>query len=262
MSEINVKHIVNEWKNELKDKITPNMKLTVIQIGDDPASNSYIKGKEKDCIELGINFELYKYEKDTSSALIYEHIKQAENPIILQLPVPKQIDLNIVNKIIPPEWDVDGFSPYSKFKPCTPAGIIHLLNKLNFEYEYRKTVVIGRSQIVGLPMAKMLLDKNMTVTICHSKTSFVDLVNICNDADLIISAVGKENFITDMLINNYKNQILIDVGINRINGKLCGDANSEIYDMSRLNYTPVPGGVGLLTRAQLMENIIKAYTEI
>ena len=262
MPEINVKQVVKEWKKELKSKITPNMKLTVIQIGDDPASNSYIKGKEKDCVELGINFELYKYEKDTSSALIYEHIKQAENPIILQLPVPEQIDLNVVNKLIPPEWDVDGFSPYSKFEPCTPAGIIHLLDKLNFEYKYHKVVVIGRSQIVGLPMAKMLLDKNMTVTVCHSKTTFVDLVDICNDANLIISAVGKENFITDMLINNYKNQTLIDVGINRINGKIQGDASPDIYDISCLNYTPVPGGVGLLTRMQLMENIVKAYTEI
>lgn len=259
MPEINVKQIVNECKKELKSKVTPNMKLTVIQIGDDPASNSYIRGKEKDCIELGINFELYKYEKTISPALIYEHIKHAENPIILQLPVPEQIDLNTVNKIIPPEWDVDGFSPYSKFKPCTPTGIIHLLNKLNFEYEYRKAVVIGRSQIVGLPMAEMLLDKNMTVTVCHSKTSFVDLVNTCNDADLIVSAVGKENFITDMLINNFKNQTLIDVGINRINGKIQGDANSSIYNIARLNYTPVPGGVGLLTRMQLMENIVNAY---
>ena len=131
MPEINVKQIIKEWKKELKNKVTPNMKLTVIQIGDDSASNSYIKGKEKDCIELGINFELYKYEKTISPTLIYTHIKEAENPIILQLPVPEQIDLNTVNQIIPPEWDVDGFSSYSKFKPCTPAGIIHLLDKIN-----------------------------------------------------------------------------------------------------------------------------------
>ena len=139
---------------------------------------------------------IYKYEKNISPTLIYTHIKQAENPIILQLPVPEQIDLNTVNQIIPPEWDVDGFSPYSKFKPCTPAGIIHLLDKINFKYEYHKAVVIGRSQIVGLPMAEMLLDKNMTVTVCHSKTSFVDLVNTCKYADLIVSAVGKKNNIT------------------------------------------------------------------
>lgn len=262
MSEINVKQVVKEWKEKLKNKITSNMKLTVIQIGNNSASNSYIKGKEKDCIELGINFELYKYKENTDPILIYEHIKQAKNPTILQLPVPKQINLNVINKLIPPEWDVDGFSPYSKFKPCTPAGIIYLLDKLNFKYEYHKAVVLGRSQIVGLPMSKMLLDKNMTVTVCHSKTSFVDLINICNDADLIISAIGKENIITDMLINNFKNQTLIDVGINRVNGKLQGDANPDIYDISRLNYTPVPGGVGLLTRMQLMENVVKAYTEI
>lgn len=262
MPEINVKQIVNEWKKDIKEKVTSNMKLTVIQIGNNSASNSYIKGKKKDCEELGINFELCNYKETINPSLIYEHIRQAKNPIILQLPVPEQIDLNIVNKLISPEWDVDGFSPYSKFKPCTSAGIIHLLDKTNFKYEYHKAVVIGRSQIVGLPMAKMLLDKNMTITVCHSKTSFVDLVNTCNDADLIVSAVGKENFITDMLINNFKNQTLIDVGINRINGKIQGDANSNIYNITRLNYTPVPGGVGLLTRMQLMENIVKAYTEI
>ena len=262
MPEINVKQIVKEWKKELKNKITPNMKLTVIQIGDDSASNSYIKGKEKDCIELGINFELYKYEKTINSALIYEHIKQAENPIILQLPVPEQIDLNTVNKIIPPEWDVDGFSPFSKFKPCTPGGVIHLLDKIKFEYEYHKAVVIGRSQIVGIPMARMLLDKNMTVTVCHSKTGAGNLISFCKEADLIISAVGQENFISSLLVNRIENQILIDVGINRTNGKLCGDADPMIYKLPYLNYTPVPGGVGLLTRTQLMENIIKAYTKI
>ena len=259
MPEINVKQIVKEWKKELKNKVTPNMKLTVIQIGDDSASNSYIKGKEKDCIELGINFELYKYEKTISPTLIYTHIKQAENPIILQLPVPEQIDLNTINQIIPPEWDVDGFSPYSKFKPCTPGGIVYLLDKIKFEYEYHKAVVIGRSQIVGRPMANMLLDKNMTVSVCHSKTSFYDMINLCNNADLIISAVGKPKFITDMLIDRVKNQILIDVGINRENGKICGDADASIYKNPYLKYTPVPNGVGLLTRMQLMQNVVDAY---
>lgn len=259
MPKIDVKQITDEWKQDLKKQIRPCMKLSIIQIGDDLASNIYIKGKKKDCEELGINFELYKYEKTISPTLIYTHIKQAENPIILQLPVPEQIDLNTVNKTIPPEWDVDGFSPYSKFKPCTPAGIIHLLDKIKFEYEYHKAVIIGRSQIVGRPMANILLDKNMTVSVCHSKTAFVDLVGLCNNADLIISAVGKQNFITDMLINNYKNQILIDVGINRINGKIQGDASPEIYNIPCLNYTPVPGGVGLLTRMQLMQNVVDAY---
>ena len=259
MPKIDVKQITDEWKQELKEKVTPNMKLTVIQIGDNQASNSYIKGKKKDCEELGINFELCNYKETIEPALIYEHIKQAENPIILQLPVPEQIDLNTVNKTIPPEWDVDGFSPYSKFKPCTPAGIIHLLDKIKFEYEYHKAVIIGRSQIVGRPMGKLLLDKNMTISICHSKTAFVDLVNLCNNADLIVSAVGKPKFITDMLIDSAKNQILIDVGINRENGKICGDADASIYKNPYLKYTPVPNGVGLLTRMQLMQNVVDAY---
>ena len=155
MPEINVKQIVNEWKKELKEK-------------------------KKDCEELGINFELCNYKETIEPALIYEHIKQIKNPTILQLPVPKQIDLNIINKIIPPELDVDGFSPFSKFKPCTPSGIIHLLDKLNFDYNFHHAVIIGRSQIVGRPMGKLLLDKNMTISICHSKTAFVDLVDLCN----------------------------------------------------------------------------------
>lgn len=259
MPKIDVKQITDEWKQELKEKVTPNMKLTVIQIGDNQASNSYIKGKKKDCEELGINFELCNYKETIESALIYEHIKQAKNPIILQLPVPEQIDLNTVNKTIPPEWDVDGFSPYSKFKPCTPSGIIHLLDKIKFEYEYHKAVIIGRSQIVGRPMANILLDKNMTVSVCHSKTSFYDMINLCNNADLIVSAVGKPKFITDMLIDSAKNQILIDVGINRENGKICGDADASIYKNPYLKYTPVPNGVGLLTRMQLMQNVVDAY---
>lgn len=259
MPKIDVKQITDEWKQELKEKVTPNMKLTVIQIGDNQASNSYIKGKKKDCEELGINFELCNYKETIEPALIYEHIKQAENPIILQLPVPEQIDLNTVNKTIPPEWDVDGFSPFSKFKPCTPSGIIHLLDKLNFDYNFHHAVIIGRSQIVGRPMGKLLLDKNMTISICHSKTAFVDLVNLCNNADLIVSAVGKPKFITDMLIDSAKNQILIDVGINRENGKICGDADASIYKNPYLKYTPVPNGVGLLTRMQLMQNVVDAY---
>ena len=259
MPKIDVKQITDEWKQELKEKVTPNMKLTVIQIGDNQASNSYIKGKKKDCEELGINFELCNYKETIEPALIYEHIKQAENPIILQLPVPEQIDLNTVNKTIPPEWDVDGFSPFSKFKPCTPSGIIHLLDKLNFDYNFHHAVIIGRSQIVGRPMGKLLLDKNMTISICHSKTAFVDLVDLCNNADLIVSAVGKPKFITDMLIDSAKNQILIDVGINRENGKICGDADASIYKNPYLKYTPVPNGVGLLTRMQLMQNVVDAY---
>ena len=259
MPKIDVKQITDEWKQNLKKQIRPCMKLSIIQIGDDLASNIYIKGKKKDCEELGINFELYKYEKTISPTLIYTHIKQAENPIILQLPVPEQIDLNTINQIIPPEWDVDGFSPYSKFKPCTPGGIVYLLDKIKFEYEYHKAVIIGRSQIVGRPMANILLDKNMAVSVCHSKTSFYDMISLCNNADLIISAVGKPRFITDMLIDRVKNQILIDVGINRENGKICGDADASIYKNPYLKYTPVPNGVGLLTRMQLMQNVVDAY---
>ncbi len=259
MPKIDVKQITDEWKQELKEKVTPNMKLTVIQIGDNQASNSYIKGKKKDCEELGIQCEHSKYAETVSPSLIYRHIAETTNPVILQLPVPNQIDLNIINQIIPLNYDVDGFSPFSKFLPCTPGGVVYLLDKIKFEYEYHKAVIIGRSQIVGRPMANILLDKNMTVSVCHSKTSFYDMINLCNNADLIVSAVGKPKFITDMLIDSAKNQILIDVGINRENGKICGDADASIYKNPYLKYTPVPNGVGLLTRMQLMQNVVDAY---
>ena len=259
MPKIDVKQITDEWKQELKEKVTPNMKLTVIQIGDNQASNSYIKGKKKDCEELGIQCEHSKDAETVSPSLIYRHIAEITNPVILQLPVPNQIDLNIINQIIPLNYDVDGFSPFSKFLPCTPGGVVYLLDKIKFEYEYHKAVIIGRSQIVGRPMANILLDKNMTVSVCHSKTSFYDMINLCNNADLIVSAVGKPKFITDMLIDSAKNQILIDVGINRENGKICGDADASIYKNPYLKYTPVPNGVGLLTRMQLMQNVVDAY---
>lgn len=259
MPKIEVKQIVDEWKQELKRQTRPCMKLSIIQIGDDLASNIYIKNKKKDCEELGIQCEHSKYAEAVSPTLIYRHIEEITNPVILQLPVPNQIDLNIINQIIPLNYDVDGFSPFSKFLPCTPGGIIHLLDKINFEYEYHKAVIIGRSQIVGRPMANILLNKNMTVSICHSKTSFYDLINLCKGADLIVSAVGKPKFITEVLINDIKSQILIDVGINRENGKICGDADTTIYKNPYLKYTPVPNGVGLLTRMQLMQNIVDAY---
>lgn len=259
MPKIDVKQIVDEWKQELKTQVKPYMKLSIIQIGDDLASNIYIKGKKKDCEELGIQCKHFKYDKTVSPDLIYQHIKEASNPIMIQLPVPNQIDLNVINQIIPLNYDVDGFSPFSKFLPCTPGGIVYLLDKIKFEYEYHQAVIIGRSQIVGRPMANILLDKNMTVSICHSKTSFYDMVNLCNNADLIISAVGKPKFITDMLIDGLKSQILIDVGINRENGKICGDADASIYKNPYLKYTPVPNGVGLLTRMQLMQNVVDAY---
>lgn len=136
MPKIDVKQIVDEWKQELKTQVKPYMKLSIIQIGDDLASNIYIKGKKKDCEELGIQCKHFKYEKTVSPDLIYQHIKEASNPIMIQLPVPNQIDLNVINQIIPLNYDVDGFSPFSKFLPCTPGGIVYLLDKIKFEYEY------------------------------------------------------------------------------------------------------------------------------
>lgn len=257
--EINVKQIVSDWKSQLARCVKPGMKLTVFQVGNNFASNAYIRGKKKDCEELNIEFELVQYDDSFDEMALYGKIVKTQNPLIVQLPVPKKINLTLIKQILDPRLDVDGFSPFSPHLPCTPGGILHLLRELDFQFKGKKATILGHSEIVGKPMARLLLEQDMTTTICHSKTPFIDVAYACKNADLIVSATGVPNIIDNLLIEKLKKQILVDVGINRIDGKLCGDANPEIYKFSNLSYTPVPGGVGLLTRAQLMENVINAY---
>ena len=174
--------------------------------------------------------------------------------IIVQLPVPEHIDMNLVNKVIPKEKDVDGFTAESKFKCCTPGGILKYLTDCGFQFDGANAVVIGRSKIVGIPMAKYLLEKNCTVTICHSKTNRSYLLTLMQWADLIVCAVGKKGVFRSSETD--PKTIIIDVGINfDENGKLCGDV---INDTDTANVTPVPGGVGLLTRCMLLQNTINA----
>ena len=255
----NIKEYCAERKLEIKDVIARDFSdfvkkptLAVFQIGDVEASTRYIRNKKKDCEEVGINFEWYYYPVEITTEELVQEIKDMNDYVdglIVQMPLPDHIDETAIKLAIDPKKDVDGFHPMTNFKPCTPLGIINYLDYCDFKFMGSHCVVIGRSEIVGKPMAQLLLDKNATVTICHSKTRNIDLWT--RNADLVVCAVGKPKF-----LNCYSLHMpIIDVGINfDENGKLVGDCfNTENRDV-----TPVPGGVGLLTRVALLENTLLA----
>lgn len=225
-------------------------KLAIIQVGNIEASNRYIKNKVKDCEEVGIIADIYHYDENIAEATLCEAIRLDQefyDGVIVQLPLPPHIRQEAVVAAIKPEKDVDGFRYDSWFKPATPKGIMDYLKYCEFDVEGKDVVIIGRSEIVGKPLAKMMTDANATVTLCHSKSK---LDKHIKNADLIISAVGKANFLNceDIYIP------VIDVGINfNKEGKLVGDCCG-----GSLNVSPVPGGVGLLTRAALLDNVISA----
>lgn len=249
-----IKNFVAEWKDRIKQKIHKEdpPQLAIIQVGNNEASNRYVKNKIKDCKEVGIIAHNYIYlDSITEEDLLFE-IKTIQNNydgIIIQLPLPKHININKIIEVIDPEKDVDGFTFGSKFKPCTPGGIMEYLRWRGYDLEGKHIVIIGRSDIVGKPMAKMMTDANATVTLCHSKTKKLD--DFIGMADLIICAVGKAKF-----LNCYAIHVpVIDVGINfDENGKLVGDC----FNTENRNVSPVPGGVGLLTRCMLLENTLLA----
>lgn len=263
MITISCKDYVAQEKENIKEK-TKNKEyvLHIFQVGDNPASNSYIKGKMKDCEEVGIKAVLHKYSEDDCNSL-YSDIRKIDNDmddldisggIFLQLPVPEDISPVKVIGSISPWYDVDGFRQDSCYDPCTPMGIVDWLEANNIDLCGKNVCIIGRSDIVGKPLAKMMTDKDATVTLCHSKT--VNLEEHMKMADIIVAAVGKAKFIHD--IDLLRRPILIDVGINRDeNGKLCGDVDYDNMLGTCKYITPVPGGVGLLTRISLLKNITK-----
>ena len=255
----NIKEYCAERKAAIKANIEKNYPvpakkplLAVFQVGDMEASTTYIKNKKKDCEEVGIDFEWYYFEEDITTEELkieIEDMMDYVDGLIIQMPLPDHIDVKVIKTAINPKHDVDGFHPMSWFSPCTPQGIIDYLNACGFVYEGANVVVIGRSDIVGKPMAEMLTKRDCTVTLCHSKTK--NIWDFIGNADLIICAVGKAGF-----LNCYPIHVpVIDVGINfDENGKLVGDCiNTENRDV-----TPVPGGVGLLTRVALLENTVLA----
>lgn len=244
-------------------------KLAVIMVGEDPASKIYVKNKSKACEELGVKYEEFLLKEDISQEQLLNLIEELNkrrdiHGILLQSPIPKHLDINEAFKTILPEKDVDGFNPINVGKlvlgqetliSCTPFGVIKLLEEYNIPIEGKNAVVIGRSNIVGKPMLHCLLNKNATVTICHSKTQ--NLKEITKTADILVVAIGKPKFVTKDMVK--PESIIIDVGINRNEeGKVCGDVDFEEVEKVASYITPVPGGIGPMTIAMLMENVVKS----
>ncbi len=273
---IDGKAISTQIKDELKKKVADehiSATLAVIQVGNDPASSVYVGNKKKACEYIGIGSASYELPEETTEEELLKLIDDLNaddsiNGILVQLPVPKHIDEKKVINRISPLKDVDGFHPESVgnlcigqdgFVSCTPAGIIELIKRSDIDIEGKECVVIGRSNIVGKPMALLLLANNGTVTVCHSRTR--DLKAICKRADILVVAIGKPKMITSEYVK--EGAVVIDVGIHRMdNGKLCGDVDfDDVADMTSA-ITPVPGGVGPMTIAMLMVNCVKAATRV
>lgn len=263
-----VKQKAKQDADTLKAKgVTP--RLVVFLVGEDPASAVYVGGKEKDCQECGFDSAVVKLPAETSEEELLRLIK-AENKnekthgILVQLPLPKQIDERKVIETIAPEKDVDGFAPVSigrmqvgedSFIPCTPAACIHMIESAGIDITGKDAVVVGRSNIVGKPVTMLLIQKNATVTVCHTKT--VNMADKCRAADILVAAVGRPGVITGDMVK--PGATVIDVGINRgADGKLVGDVDFASAEKVAGAITPVPGGVGPMTRAMLMANTIKA----
>ncbi len=272
---INGKEISAQIKEELKEKVAEMKKagisvcLAVIQVGDDPASSVYVGNKKKACAYIGITSLSYELPEETTQeellALIGELNKRKDvNGILVQLPVPEHINEDAVIRAIAPEKDVDGFHPQSVgalcigqqgFVSCTPAGIIQLLKRSGIEIAGKECVIIGRSNIVGKPMALLLLRENGTVTVTHSRTK--DLKEVTKRADILVAAVGKPRMITREYVK--EGAVVIDVGIHRNeNNKLCGDVDYDDVAPVCSAITPVPGGVGPMTIAMLMNNCVES----
>lgn len=262
-----VKERVKNGVEELSKKgITTS--LAVIIVGDDPASKVYVANKKKACAALGIISEEYALPASTTQEELLSLIdtlngRKDINGILCQLPLPSGLDEKAVINAILPEKDVDAFHPQNvgkimigdyDFVPCTPAGIMEMLSYEGINPEGKRCVVIGRSNIVGKPMSMLLLHKNGTVTVCHSRTK--NLAEICRGADILVAAVGRAHFVTADMVKD--GAVVIDVGMNRVDGKLCGDVDFEGVKEKASYITPVPGGVGPMTIAMLMQNTLTA----
>ena len=269
------KQLAKKFRLELKEEVEQLKqrgilpKLAVIMVGEDSASKVYVRNKSKACEEIGVDFEEYLLKEDITMEELKNLIhslneKKDIHGILLQSPIPKHLDINEAFRAISPEKDVDGFHPINvgklclgqdTFVSCTPYGIVKLLEEYKIQIEGKHVVILGRSNIVGKPLIQCMLNKNGTVTVCHSRTQ--NLKEICQQADILVAAVGKANFVTADMVK--QGAIVIDVGMNRPEGgKLCGDvAFDEVADKCSA-ITPVPGGVGPMTIAMLMRNTLTA----
>ena len=275
---IDGKQISTDIKEELKAEVAAlkvagkSCCLAVIQVGNDPASSVYVNNKKKACAYIGIESLAYELGEETTEAELLELIDKLNRDgnvhgILCQLPLPPHIDEDKIIQAISPKKDVDGFHPQSVgaltigqpgFVSCTPAGIIQLLRRSKIETEGKHCVVVGRSNIVGKPMALLMLRENATVTICHSRTK--NLKEICRSADILIVAIGKPRYIGADYVK--EDAVVIDVGIHRDeNNKLCGDVKFDEVEPLASYITPVPGGVGPMTIAMLMHNCVEAMKD-
>ena len=266
------KKLKKEKLESLKEKLSKldkKLGLRVIQVGEDPASTKYVGQKEKMAENLGYDFEHIKEDENITEEKLIKIIDELNsnedvNGILVQMPLPKHINASKVQNRIDPLKDVDGLTDINSgllahnkdcLVPCTPMGIISLLAEYNIELEGKTAVMVGRSDLVGKPMSSLLLNNNATVITCHSKTK--NLKDFTSQADILIAAVGKPNFITEDMVK--EGAVVIDVGIHVIDGKWCGDVNFDEVSPKCSYITPVPGGVGQMTVAELGENVYKAY---
>ena len=272
---IDGKQISLDIKNELKEKVAKykeqgiEITLVVVKVGNDPASAVYVRNKEKACEYVGINSKTLALPEETTEEELLNVVKELNedknvNGILVQLPLPKHIDESKVLLTIDSTKDVDGFHPVNvgkmvigedTFLPCTPAGIIEMIKRTDIDIEGKECVVIGRSNIVGKPMAMLMLKENATVTIAHSRTK--DLKEVTKRADIIVAAIGKAKFVTADYMK--EGAVVIDVGMDRDeNGKLCGDVDFESVSKVASAITPVPGGVGPMTVTMLLVNCLRS----
>lgn len=264
-----VKQEVADEAAKLKEEKGLKVGLAVVIVGNNPASRVYVNNKKKACEAVGFQSYEYALEESTTQEQLLDLVNVLNrddrvNGILVQLPLPKHIDEKAIINAISPEKDVDAFHPINvgrimigdySFLPCTPAGVMRLIESTGTDITGKQCVVIGRSNIVGKPQAMLLLQKNGTVTICHSKTK--NLREVCLGADILVVAIGKANFVTGDMIK--EGAVVIDVGMNRLdNGKLCGDVEFESAEKKASFITPVPGGVGPMTIAMLMKNTLTA----
>ena len=272
---IDGKELAKKIRKELKkdvDKLKEkgvNPKLAVIMVGNDPGSTVYVRNKSKACEKVGIEFEEFLFEENITEETLLETIEKLNKDdsvhgILLQCPVPKHIDVNKAFRTISPNKDVDGFNPINvgnltigedAFVSCTPYGVVKMLEEYNIETEGKNAVILGRSNIVGKPMIQCMLNKNSTVTVCHSRTK--DIGEVIKRAHIVIAAIGKPKFVKADMIKD--GAVVIDVGINRLeDGSICGDVDYEAISPKASFITPVPGGVGPMTIAMLLNNVVKA----
>ena len=275
MEIINGKELAKKIREELKEEVTElkkegiNPKLAVIMVGNDKASATYVRNKSRTCDEIGIEFEEFLLEDTITQKELIDLIKELNNRkdingILLQSPIPENLDIREAFNTIDSTKDVDGFNPINvgklsigedAFISCTPLGVTKMLEAYNIPVEGKRAVIIGRSNIVGKPLIQCMLNKNATVTVCHSRTK--NLGEITKQADILIAALGKPKFVTEDMVKD--GAVVIDVGINRNEeGKLVGDVDFENVSKKAAYITPVPGGVGPMTVAMLMNNVVKA----